>query len=119
MPLSTLINTPCTIVRRSESGSTDSYGNDVPMATETETVCELQQVQRQERDLEGETSDTIWTLFFLPDVALHTGDAVEIAGEVYEITGEPWRARSSRTQAVEHVEATARRTAGAGDEVGS
>lgn len=119
MSLANLINRPCTITHRSESGVTDDYGNDVSAFTETATVCELQQRQRDEPADSGEVSATEWSIFLLPPDSLHTGDKVTVDNEVYEIVGEPWRARNPRTRQVEHVEATARRVAGDADEVGS
>lgn len=119
MSLQTLINRPCRIVRRIESGDTDDYGNDVPDVEEREAVCELQQVQRSEPGALGEISATEWLIFLLPSESLHTGDAIIVDDETYEITGEPWRARNPRTQLVQHIEATAKRVVGAGDEVGS
>jgi hypothetical protein len=118
VPISSLVNTPCTLLRRA-SGDRDDFANEQPDEDSIETVVEIQQTRRQEHDDQGETSDTTWTLFFLPNERVRTGDAVVVGSEKYEITGEPWRARNPRTQAVSHIEATARRTAGTGDEVGS
>jgi hypothetical protein len=117
--LSQLINRPCTITRRSESGVEDAYGNDVPEETVVETVCELQQQRRDEPDQQGEVSDALWIAFFLPGTAVHTGDVLTVDGEQYEVVGDPWHPRNPRTQAEGQVEATLRRTAGSDDEVGS
>lgn len=119
MSLTMLINRPCVIAHRVPSDTTDDYGNEIPGESLTSTVCEIQQRQRSEPADQGETSDTEWVVFLLPAEDLHTGDRVIVDGESYEITGDPWRARNPRTQAESHIEATARRTAGAEDEVGS
>lgn len=117
--LSTLINRPCVITRRLSTGSEDDYGNLIPDESTIETVCELQQKQRTEPAGQGELSDTQWTLFLLPGDTLRTGDVVTVDDEDYEVVGEPWQARNPRTQLLSHVEATLRRTASTGDEVGS
>lgn len=112
MSLTTLINRPCTITRRSESGNTDDYGNDVPDEETVETVCELQQTQRMEPGNEGELSDTHWTLFLLPGTEISGADVVTVDGESYEVVGDPWNARNPLTQLPSHIEASLRRTAG-------
>lgn len=118
MPLSDLLNRPCTITRRSQSGTTDDYGNDIPAETTVETVCELQQRDRRadsEPDLAGELSDTLWLLVLPAETDIDTGDVVEVDGLVYEMFGDPWLARNPRTGEESHVECTLRRTASAED----
>lgn len=110
--LAQLINRQCQIVRRSQSSDLDDYGNEIPGEEIVETVCELQQRRRDEPGGEGETSDTEWVAFFLPEADLDTGDGLIVDGVVYEVTGDPWSARNPRTQAESHIEATLRRTAG-------
>lgn len=63
-------------------------------------------------------SATGWRLFFLPDVDVHTGDAIVVDGHTYELTGEPWEARNPLTQTVSHIEASVERVAGT-EETGS
>lgn len=117
--LSTLLNLPCTLIRRTESGEKDEYRNDIPGEQAIETACELQQKQRSEDDDLGETSDTRWLLILPAETDVATGDAVVIEGLVYEVIGDPWAARNPRTQQHSHVEATVRRTAGAAEDEGS
>lgn len=114
MPLSTLLNRPVTIIRRYPSASKDAYGKRIMSEKHTETVGELQQIQRDEQALQGETSDTDWLLILPAGTTIDTGDRVEIDPDVYEVIGAPWPARNPRTQAESHVEATLRRTAGQG-----
>lgn len=114
--LSTLLNRPMTILRRTASGTTDAYGADIPGTTEVEVVGELQQQRRDEPATEGELSDTRWLAIFPAGTSIDTGDAVACDGETFEVVGDPWAARNPRTQVVSHVEATLRRTATAGDE---
>lgn len=113
--LSQLINTPCTILSRTDGGGQDDYGNETDTTTEVETVCELQQTRRDEPDAQGELSDTTWQLFLPASTEISTGDSVMVDGVVYELVGAPWPARNPRTRTVSHVEATVRRTAGSRD----
>jgi hypothetical protein len=115
VPISTLINRTCTIVKRSESGTQDELGNDVSTETTVEAVCELQQKARDEQDDQAETSDTLWNLFLLPDTDIDTGDSAVVDGLWFELVGAPWNARNPRTQQTSHMEATVRRVAGEGD----
>lgn len=115
--LSTLINRPCTIIRRHEGTTRDAHGNLIPDEEEVETVCELQQRQRSEGDDAGELSDTRWMLFLPAGTEIDTGDGVVVDGQTFEMVGDPWNARNPRTQQESHIEATVRRTAG--EETGS
>lgn len=100
---------------RSSTGATDDRGDAVPDTDEVATVCELQQERRQEKDQQGELSDTQWVAYFLPGEDLSTADALIVDGQEFELVGDPWQARSPRTQEVSHVEVTLRRTAGSED----
>lgn len=114
MSLSTLINRPCTLIRRSP-GSTDELGNQVDTETLTAAVCEIQQRQRGETP-EAEWSKAQWVGFFLAGTQLDTGDAIRVDGlGTFELVGAPWPVRNPRTQAESHVEATLSKTAGAAD----
>lgn len=117
--LSTLLNRACNIIRRTESGNTDDYGNDIPDEDIVATVCELQSrngwAGRSEPALQGQLSDTEWLLVLPPGTVLSTADVVEVDGQEYEVTGDPWHARNPRNQTESHVEASVRRTAAAGD----
>lgn len=116
MSLSQLLNRPCWVVQRSDTGDVDELGNEEPSETEVETVCEIQQVQRDEDETQGELSDTDWLGVFPAGTALDTGDAVKVEGlGKFELTGAPWAVRNPRTQTESHVEATLRRVAGDDD----
>lgn len=115
--ISDLITRPCTLRLRSESGTEDDYGNDIPTETEVDTVCELQKEIRrssEEPGGQGELSDTLWSLFLPAGTQIDTGDAVEVDGALYEMVGSPWPVRHPLTGVESHVEASVRRTAGAG-----
>lgn len=119
MSIATLINRPCTIIRRSASQSTNPYGDKVKSEASSVAVWELQ--PRDSQEGEDELAKDTERAFFLSSVALHSGDAVidGVTGETYEIEGEPMRRRNPRTQAFEHVEAVVKRTVGPADQVGS
>lgn len=111
MSLTTLINTPCTLVLSASSDDADDYG-DITGGEPTlrETVCELQQRRRDEPGGQGEFSDTEWRVYFLPDEqGLDTADALIVEGARYEFVGDPWLAKVG-TPAMHHIEATVRRT---------
>lgn len=104
-----LIRTPCTIIRRSDVGDVDEDNNEIPGETPVETLCNLQQVRRDEPASEGELSVTAWNCYFPAGTELTTADAVEIEGHLYELAGDPWDANQG-SAAVNHVEATLVRT---------
>lgn len=115
MPLAQLLNTPVTITRRTASGAIDEYGDETSTESTVETVGELQQTARDERDLSGETSETTWLLFLPAGTEIGTADAVTVDGQTYELVGAPWPARNPRTKTVSHVQATVKRIAGSDD----
>lgn len=121
MSLLQLLNRPVTITRRSESGDTDAYGNDIPAVSVIQTVGELQQRRQRtsgsggEPADQGEVADSHWLLILPAGTDLDTGDEVTVEGHAYELVGEPWPARNPRTQTESHVEVSLRRTAGEDD----
>ncbi len=118
MSLTTLLSKPCTIIAKSPSDEVSRFGNVLYDETETATVCELQQRRREEPEDAGELSVTVWDLFLPIGTVLHTDDTVVVDGLEYEVTGEPWDARTG-SATVWHVEATVVRARGADDEAGS
>ncbi len=119
MPLSKLINRPCTIHRRVPSEERDAQGNEVAGTNDVETVCELQQLAREEGA--EEVTETRWAIFFLAGTEIGSGDEVTVPDEGrFKIDGKPDHKRNPRTQQMAQVEATACLVAGAEDEeVGS
>ncbi len=104
-----LMQTPATIVRRTEDGTVDEDNNEIPYESEVTTVCDLQQIRRSEPATKGELSETFWNCYFPVDTELHTADAVEIEGHLYEVVGDPWNANQG-SAGVNHLEATLVRT---------
>jgi hypothetical protein len=109
------INRPATLLRRTEEGE-DAHGNPKYEVEEVDVVCELQQFRRQEaRANVDDLSDSLWDLYLPAGTEVDSGDAIVVDGRTYEILGEPWEARDPFTERFSHIEATVRRTAGAGD----
>lgn len=114
--LTDLLNKPCLILRRSETGQLDAHGGEIETETTESVMCDLQQRVRSEEGDAGELSDTLWTLFLPTGTDIRTDDAVVVGGRVYELVGDPWDAIQGSPD-MYHVEATVRRTSG--DEEGS
>lgn len=114
MSLSTLINRPCTIIRRTASSSRDDYGNKIRTEQAIPTVCEVQQLRRDEPADQGELSVTQWNAYFPAGTALDTSDVVVVDGlGEFEVVGAPEQKRNPRTRLEGQVEATLVRTKGA------
>lgn len=112
MPITTLLNRVCTLVYRTEDGTPDAFGNPTIDIVSLQSVCELQQRQRDDRTVAGEVTTTSWAVYLPAATDLDDLAAVIVDGYVYELDGPPWAARNPRTQTVSHVEATAVRAAG-------
>lgn len=102
-----------TIIRRVQTGETDSVGDPITKEVKVATRCDLQQRRREEHEDGGEISDTLWNLFLPFGTEIGTGDAVDVDGQRYELAGEPWSAQEG-SRNLWHVEATVRRTGGTG-----
>ncbi len=119
MALQDLLNRPVTLISRAapdDADDVDEYGNDLPDEPTTQTVCELQQLQRTEPVAAGELSSSDWLLILPAGTPARTGDAAIVDGQIYELVGDPWIARNPRTRQASHIECTVRRTAGTDDE---
>lgn len=118
MTLVDLVNKPCTLVLRRTGASTDELGDAIEDVQYADTVCELQQEQRQEPLRAGEASITTWLVTLLPGYVVRTGDAMEVDGYgSFEFVGDSWDAKTGSAD-MWHVEATAKQTA-LPEEVGS
>lgn len=119
MSIARLINRPCTIRREVEGKAEDSLGDAVTEPVEVETKCELQQVGGFRGEAEGEVSETRWLIFLLPAEEVGTGDSIDVEGAgVFQVFGEPWRARNPRTGQYSHIQVTVRQTAAPGESPG-
>ena len=120
MSLAQLINRPCLIVTRDDSGEEDEYGNQIPTEGAVETVCEAQPRRALEPENMADLSDEDFAGFFLPVDAgyLNAASAVWIPelGE-FEVEGLPANWRNPRTQDYRFLHVNLRRTAGPEDEL--
>lgn len=110
--LSRLLSQSGTIVRRVESGLTDSYGNDMPTETLIGTSCLVQQVRTGETS--GEAPSTSFLAFFPAGTMIDAPDYFILDGARYEVDGDAAHPASVLTGAESHVEVTLRRV---GDDV--
>lgn len=115
MPLTDLLNRPCTIVRRADSGAVNDYGDAILDETTVATVCELQQRQRTEDTEFGSVATSAWLLVLPASVDIRLGDSVTVGDATFEVDGEPWYARLPTTGQISHVEVTLKRSAGIGE----
>lgn len=114
MPITFPLTRACTILHRVPDG-TDDDGNEKYRDEPVDAVCSLQQEDREEPGGSGEFSDTRWLIVLNPDQVVDTAAAVVVDGDTFEVVGEPWAVWNPWEQRFNHVELTARRTAGAGD----
>lgn len=112
MSIAGLLTIDCTITSRTFDGTLDAYGDEIADETIVSTVCELQQRQRSETSDPGELAASTWLLILPAGTDVRAGDTVTVAGDDYELIGEPWEARNPRTAATSHIECTVRRTVG-------
>lgn len=114
MSILNLMSRKATIVHRGyDPDVINEYGDEIPVDSETETVCEVQQQRASEPGMEGEFSSEDWIGFFPITIGMNTGDAVTVAGVgTFEVVGDPWYADTGTVQ-VHHVEVNLRQ---AGDQ---
>jgi len=105
-----LVNEPCTLTSRTESGPVDRYGNPTVVETTTSTVCYAEQKSASENTVDN-TQVEVWEVDFLPDEEVDGLTEVTIPGRalVLEIVGPPHHVRNPRTQVVEQINATGTR----------
>lgn len=112
MSITTLVNLPCVLIRR--SGDSDDFDDTLPDEHYVDTVCEIQQQQRSEPTDEGDLSVTQWLVIFPAGTVADSGDAVLVEDAEYQLIGAPWAVRNPRTGVEHHVEASATQTRGPG-----
>jgi hypothetical protein len=106
--MSGLMQTPCVIVRRTDHGAIDDYGDAILTESLVEAICDLQQQSRTETNGVVTTS---WVIFFPIGTEVDSGDSILVKDVEYEVEGDPWEADQG-SEAVNHVVATLRRAAG-------
>ena len=103
------MNQACTITTRTDSATVDRYGNPTATETTTTTVCYCEQRSRSEATSEGLVTAEDWLVMLPTGTTVDSADKITVGSLALEVVGLPWQARNPRTQAVSHVECTARK----------
>lgn len=111
MPLADLLNQSCTITTRTTAGTTDRYGNPDETTATVTTVCYAEQRNRGEDTSNANQQSQDWLVLLPAGTSVDGTDRITIGTLVLEVIGPPWSARNPRTQAVSHVECSARMVA--------
>ena len=113
MNVGRLLRHPVTVERVAATGAADAFGDPTLETTQARYRGWLWQEQRGDLDTAGrDLSFEQWKVALDPSAAgqIAAGDRVIFDGITYEVEGPPWSATNPRTQRVEYVEATLRRT---------
>jgi hypothetical protein len=103
-PVQWLMQVPC-VVDHTDPGPVDEYGDHPPATlTTTNERCWLAQTLRGEEESVVETER--WNLYLPPEVVVDANDVVHIAGDAYQVLGNPWRVVDPLTTWPTHIEAT-------------
>lgn len=111
MSVAALMNQACTITARSDSGSVDRYGNPTDTTADTATVCYAEQKVRTEDTANTDQQSQEWLVLLPVGTSVDGHDLITVGSLTLEVTGPPWSAHNPRTQAVSHIECTARMVA--------
>jgi hypothetical protein len=89
--LLSMLDRPCTIIGRSQTGPVDRYNQPTWVSTETETVWYVEQTEAREVT-EGRTTGIATHLGVWPsETEIDDSDKVSSDGVTYEVLGPPWR----------------------------
>lgn len=108
MSVANLLNQACTITTRTTAATTDRYGNPGESTATTTTVCYAEQRNRSEDTANANQQSQDWLVMLPAGTSVDGTDRITIGSLVLEVVGPPWSARNPRTQAVSHVECSAR-----------
>lgn len=102
-----MLDRPCTIVGRSQSGPVDRYNQPTWLDTSVDTVCYFEQTETREVT-EGRSTGIATHLFvFASGTEVDDSDQVLVDGVRFEILGPPWRVWEPGV-GESHIEASAR-----------
>jgi len=105
--LLSMLDRPCTIISRSQTGPVDRYNQPTWEETTTTTVWYVEQIQAREVT-EGRTTGIATHLGVWPSgTIIDDSDKVSSDGVTYEVLGPPWPVWEPGAGA-SHVEATVR-----------
>jgi hypothetical protein len=109
MSLAGLMNRPCSIVNVDTSGTEDVFGDVVYDETATvATVCYVEQRQAREQTAGANTQIEEWLVVLPAGTVIDGAARVVVADLTLEVQGPPWPVWNPRTQAVSHIECTAK-----------
>lgn len=108
MSLAGLLNQACTITTRTDAGTVDRYGNPELTTATTATVCYAEQKSRSEDTANTDQQSQEWLVLLPAGTTVDGNDLITVGSLALEVIGPPWEARNPRTQAVSHIECTAR-----------
>lgn len=97
-----LLNRSITILRRPADANYDEFRDGAPEPERIAAKGALDQRQASERGEEVPQGD--WRLFLAAGEEIGPGDAVEIDGITYEVTGEPWPVEDKLGGRISHIE---------------
>jgi hypothetical protein len=102
-----LMHLPCVLLKRTQDGPPDEYGNPSWQEVEQPTMCEIQQSGSRE-ELGAAVQISTWRVFLPPDAPARGWDALRLTadGTVYELSGDAWPVRNLLSNQVSHVEGT-------------
>lgn len=99
--------TPCVLLRRTDDGALDEYGNPTRTETRTDSRCRMDAIEGGET-VDGAEHAAMLVLFGDDATDLTAHDAIEVDGLVYDFIAAPLTLRDVLGR-VRHVEASVRR----------
>ena len=107
MTVEALMQTPCTLLARTQDGPADEYGNPTWQEAEQETRCGIEQAGASE-ELGDAVQVTRWRVYLPADAPAEGWDVIRLAnGTTLQLAGNAWPVRNFRTDEISHVEAEA------------
>lgn len=104
MPIEHLLTRAATLLLRG-AGPPDEYGDPTAVEVARGVLCDVQQVSAREALEDGVQVGT-WRAFLPADASDLAGwDALEVDGQLFELTGDPAPVYNPRLGVVDHVEA--------------
>jgi hypothetical protein len=107
--LAGLLTLDATLLRRSQDGAPDEYGDPTWTTVSESVACEVQQEGASEDHGDAVQTSTYRAILAADAADVRGWDALDLAGVVYELDGDAWTVRNPRTGVVSHVEARVRR----------
>lgn len=106
MTIERLMNQPATL--HQQTAPADDYDQTPGAATPVTLNVYLEQTAATEA-ADDAAQQTEWRVFLPAGVEVHGNDTITIAGETYELAGDPWEVWNPRLGRAHHQEAMLRR----------